>query len=109
MTQNNSIPTRPLPEGQLLQILIEGRGGVPYYSAKWFQNLDEQQKYVVADAADRILRTISPRYRENVEKIDDAARIGFALQDRGPLNKMVLSLLRLRSWKDVDLDDRPSD
>lgn len=109
MTQNNSEPSHRLPEGQLLQILIENDRGQLMYSAKWFKQLDPQQQYVVAETADRILRTISPKYKENVEKVDEAARIGFALQDRGPLNRMVLSLLRLRSWKDVDLDDRPGD
>lgn len=109
MTQNTNEPTHPLPEGQLLQILIQNDGGRLMYSAKWFRQLDAQQQYLVAETADRVLRTISPRYKENVEKVDEAARIGFALQDRGPLNKMVLSLLRLRSWREVDPDDRPSD
>ena len=59
----------------------------------------------MAETCDRILRTISPRYRKNVETVDEAARIGFALQSKPPLNHMVLSLLRLRSWKDADYDD----
>ena len=105
--KNDSEPTRPLPEGQLLQILVANeaeRGGL-MYSAKWFKNLDERQKYEVAELCDRILRTISPTYRKNVEKVDEAARIGFALQAKPPLNRMVLTLLSLRSWKDADHDD----
>lgn len=106
MTQNNSETTHHLPHGQLLQILVENDKdrGLQYH-AKWFRALDEQQQYEVAELVDRILRTISPKYRANVEKVDEAADLGFQIMARPPLLRVTLSLLRLRSWKDGDHDD----
>lgn len=106
MTKNQDEPTQPMPPGQLLRIIVahdDEQGLV--YQAKWFHNLSEQQKYQVAELCDRILRRISERYATNVALVDEAAQIGFAIQDKPALNKMVLSLLRLRSWKDADHDD----
>ena len=106
MTQNTSNPTTTFPTGQLLQILIAGdANGELLYNAKWFRALDEQQKYVVVETCDRILRTLSPRYRENVARIDDAAKLGLALQEKPQLLRFVMSLSRLRAWKDADHDD----
>lgn len=106
MTQNTSNPTTRVPQGQLLQILIAGGAdGELLYNAKWFRALDEQQKYAVVEACDRLLRTLSPRYRENVARIDDAAKLGFELRAKPHLLRFVMSLSRLRAWKDADHDD----
>lgn len=106
MTQNNSDNTSSLPVGKLLQILVENDAdkGLQYH-AKWFRALDEQQQYEVAELVDRILRYISPKYRENVQKVDEAAELGFQIIAKPPLLKMILPLLRLRAWKDADHDD----
>lgn len=106
MTQNTSNPTTRVPPVQLLQILIAGdEDGNMLYNAKWFRVLDDQQKYAVVETCDRILRTLSPRYRENVARVDAAAKLGFELQKKPQLLKFVMSLSRLRAWKDADHDD----
>lgn len=111
MTQNTNDPSEKLPVGQLLQILIVNDPdlGLQYHS-KWFRQLDPKQQYIVAETCDRILRSISPVYAENVARVDHAAQLGFAIAEKKPLLKMVLSLVHLRGWEDADdVDGAPQE
>jgi hypothetical protein len=105
VTQNNSETSRSWPKGTLLQVLIAHGDEGMQFSTKWFADLDEQQKYEVADLVERVSRYLSPTLAENMAKHDEAAALGSQIIAAPALHEMILPLLELRAWKDADDDD----
>lgn len=89
MTQTPTPPSQSLNEGQVMTLFMVQDHGALKFRVDWKQILSDEQKYVVAEAVDRVMRRESVSYREAVEKLDEAAKIGWAVEDHPIISRLV--------------------
>lgn len=82
-------PSQALNEGQVMTLFMVQDHGQLKFRVDWKQVLSEEQRFVVAEAVDKIMRRESSKYSEAVEQLDAAAKIGWAVEDHPILSRLV--------------------
>lgn len=96
MTQQEPSPEHSLitRDGQVVRLTLVQEYGQLKYSVVWLDDkLSEDQKYEVADTVARIARTMSERYSTAVSQMESAAILGFKIEARPALKKLLFELL----------------
>jgi hypothetical protein len=81
--------SQALNEGQVLTLFMVQDHGELKFRADWRQQLSEEQKFVVAEAVDKIMRRESKLYTEATEVLDQAAQKWWEVEAHPILGRLI--------------------